>query len=376
MDKLVYLDNNATTPMDPIVLQAMIPYMTHNFANASSTHHFGMKANEGVMKARKQVADLIGAEANEIIFTSGATEAVNLAIKGIAESYLDKGKHILTVSTEHNAVLDTCKYLETKGFEVTYLPVQSNGMLDIEIVKNNIREDTILVSVMHVNNETGVVQPIAEIAELAHRKGAIFMTDATQSIGKIPVNVDVLGIDLLCLSAHKMYGPKGIGALYVPKLQNRIKIPTQIHGGGHEQGLRSGTLNVPGIIGFGKACELAVAEMKENTKKIEEMRNDLEDKLHSFNRVRINSPIENRIFNTLNFRVAGLDANVLIGIMKEIAFSNGAACSSATFQPSHVLTEMGLTEEEAFSSIRISLGKFNTFDEIKWVTEKLSAWIS
>lgn len=376
MDNLIYLDYNATTPLDPIVLEAMMPYLTNNFANSASAHYFGMGVNEGVKKAREQVGDLIGAGTNEIIFTSGATEAINLAIKGVADSYLKEGNHIVTVSTEHSAVLDTCKHLETKGFKVTYLPVKSNGLLDLDMVKNAIKQNTILVSVMHVNNETGVIQPIKEIAELAHDKGAIFMTDATQSVGKIPVNVENLGIDLLCLSAHKMYGPKGVGALYIGQRQKRIKIPAQIHGGGHEGGLRSGTLNVPGIIGLGMACELARAEMKENTKKIEEMRNDLEEKLLSFNRVKLNCRAENRIFNTTNLRVDGLDANVLIGIMKEIAFSNGSACTSAIIEPSHVLTEMGLTSEEAYSSIRFSLGKFNTFDEIKCAAEKLSTWIN
>ncbi|MEX1014378.1 MAG: cysteine desulfurase family protein [Candidatus Paceibacterota bacterium] len=260
-ENLIYLDNNATTPLDPIVLEAMMPYMTYNFANASSTHHFGMTANEAVKKARKQAADLIGAEPNNIVFTSGATEAINLAIKGVAETYLNKGNHIVTVSTEHSAVLDNCKYLETKGFEVSYLPVQSNGLVDLEVVKKAIREDTILVSAMHVNNETGVVQPIKKIADLAHEKGAIFMSDGTQSVGKIPVNVEDMGIDLLSLSAHKMYGPKGIGALYIGQRQKRIKISTQNHGGRHEYGLRSGTLNVPGIIGLGMACKLAEKEM-------------------------------------------------------------------------------------------------------------------
>ncbi|MFO7826399.1 MAG: cysteine desulfurase family protein [Cyclobacterium sp.] len=375
-EDLIYLDNNATTPLDPIVLEAMMPYMTYNFANAASTHHFGMTANEAVKKARQQVADLIGAEPYEIVFTSGATEAINLAIKGVSETYLNKGNHIVTASTEHSAVLDTCKYLETKGFEVSYLPVQSNGLLDMELVKKAIRKDTILVSVMHVNNETGVIQSIKEIAELAHEKGAIFMSDTTQSVGKTPINVEDIGIDLLSISAHKMYGPKGIGALYFGQKENRIKIPTQIHGGGHEGGLRSGTLNVPGIVGLGKACELAGKEMKENKIKIKKMRDDLEEKLLSSNRVKLNCKGDTRIFNTINFRVDGLDANILIGIVKNIAFSNGSACTSAIIEPSHVLTEMGLTEQEAFSSIRISLGKFNTLKEIKYATEKLSPWIN
>ncbi|MCU0824954.1 MAG: cysteine desulfurase, partial [Leptospira sp.] len=305
--EIIYLDNNATTPIDPRVLEEMMPFLTTNFANAASTHRFGVSAHEAVKKARQQVADLIGADTHEIIFTSGATEAINLAIKGVAEAYANKGKHIVTVSTEHSAVLDTCRYLETKGFEITYLPVQNDGLLELEVVKQAIRNDTILVSVMHVNNETGVIQPIQEISELAHEKGAIFMSDCTQSVGKIKVNVDELGIDLLCFSAHKIYGPKGVGALFIRQRKNRIKIPALLHGGGHERGMRSGTLNVPGIVGLGKACELAQAEMAENEAKIREMRDYLESELLKIEGTWINGNREKRLYNVINIGFKGLD---------------------------------------------------------------------
>jgi len=369
--EIIYLDNNATTPLDPRVLEAMMPYFTHNFANAASTHQFGLGAYEAVKEARKQVAGLIGAETNEIIFTSGATEAINLAIKGVAEGYAYRGKHIVTVSTEHSAVLDTCKYLETKGYEVTYLPVKPDGLLDLDTVKNAIRTDTILVSVMHVNNETGVLQPIKEIAALAHEKGAIFMSDATQSVGKISLDVDNLGIDLLTFSGHKIYGPKGIGALYIRQRQNRIKIPALLHGGGHEMGLRSGTLNVPGIVGLGKACELASLEMEENEKKIREMRDYLEKDFLKNNKVTLNGSPKVRIFNTFSICIKGLDANILIGRLKSVAFSNGSACTSAILEPSHVLIAMGLSDDEAFSTIRISLGKFNTLSELSSIYSEI-----
>ena len=276
-NKLIYFDNNSTTPIDPRVLECMMPYLTNQFGNASSSHHFGVSIKKSVEEARNQIADLIGANSSEIIFTSGATEAINLALKGIAQAYSNRCKHIVTVSTEHKAVLDTCEYLETIGFEVTYLPVKEDGLLDLDLVRDSIRTDTLLVVVMHVNNEPGVIQPIQEIAQLAHEKGAIFMSDCTQSAGKIKVDVQDLGMDVLCMSAHKMYGPKGIGALYLSKKLKRI--PSQIHGGGQEHTFRSGTLNVPGIIGLGKACELANLEMAQNEAKITELRDYLEFEL-------------------------------------------------------------------------------------------------
>ncbi|MDO8968492.1 cysteine desulfurase family protein [Algoriphagus sp.] len=359
--EIIYLDNNATTPIDPRVLEEMMPFLTHNFANAASTHRFGVSAHEAVKKARQQVADLIGADTHEITFTSGATEAINIAIKGIAEAYSQKGKHIVTVSTEHSAVLDTCRYLETKGFEVTYLPVQNDGLLDFNVVKQAIRSDTILVSVMHVNNETGVIQPIQEISEFAHGKGALFMSDCTQSVGKIPVNVDELGIDLLCFSAHKIYGPKGVGALFIRQRKNRIKIPALLHGGGHERGMRSGTLNVPGIVGLGKACKFAHLEMAENEAKIREMRDYLEAELLKIEGTWINGNRDQRLYNVTNIGFEGVDSEALImGLSNPeadspmITVSNGSACTAASIEPSHVLLAMGLSEFEAFNCIRLS----------------------
>jgi cysteine desulfurase len=361
VEPIIYFDYNATTPIDKRVLDAMLPFLTDNFANASSTHNFGLKANEAVKAARIKVADMIGAEPNEITFTSGSTEAINLALKGVAENYSAKGKHIVTVATEHSAVLDTCKYLETLGYEVTYLPVQSNGLLDLNVFKDALRHDTILVSVMYVNNETGVIQPIKDISKITHEKGALFMTDATQAIGKIETDVDDIGIDLLCFSGHKMYAPKGIGALYV---RNKTKLSPQIHGGGHEKGLRSGTLNVPGIIALAKACEIASEEMTLNQRNISALRNKLEIEFLKLPNTALNGDSENRIFNTTNICFKGQDANVLIGRMKNFAISNGSACSSAVVEPSHVLKAMGLTDDDAFASLRFSLSKYNSIKEI------------
>lgn len=365
---ILYLDYNSTTPIDPRVLDAMLPFLKDNFANSSSTHHFGQSINEKVKQAREQIVDFINAEPTELIFTSGATEAINMAFKGVAESYSNKGKHIITASTEHKAVLDTCKDLERKGFEVTYLPVQPNGLIDLAELEKAIRLDTILVSVMFVNNETGVIQPIKEIAKLAHEKGALFMTDATQAIGKIEIDVNDLGIDLLCFSGHKMYAPKGIGALYV---RNKTKLSPQIHGGGHEQGLRSGTLNVPGIIALAKACEIASEEMDLNKRNISELKDKLETEFLKLPNTSLNGDSENRIFNTTNICFKGQDANVLIGRMKNIAVSNGSACSSAVVEPSHVLKAMGLSDDEAFASLRFSLGKYNSIEDIETVISKI-----
>lgn len=363
-----YLDYNATTPIDPRVLDAMLPFLKYNFANPNSSHHFGLRINEKVKQAREQIADFINAEPNEIIFTSGATEATNIAIKGVAESYSSKGKHIITVSTEHKAVLDTCKDLERKGFEVTYLTVKPNGLIDLAELQKAIRPDTLLVSVMYVNNETGVIQPIKEIAKLAHEKGALFMTDATQAVGKIEIDVNDIGIDLLCFSGHKMYAPKGIGALYA---RNKTKLSPQIHGGGHEQGLRSGTLNVPGIIALAKACEIACEEMALNQRSISALRDKLETELLNLPNASLNGDSENKIYNTTNICFKGQDANVLIGRMNNIAVSNGSACSSAVFEPSHVLKAMGLSDDDAFASLRFSLGKFNIEEEVKLAIEVL-----
>jgi cysteine desulfurase len=324
------------------------------------------------------VSELIGGEAHEIVFTSGSTEAINLAIKGVAENYQSKGKHIVTVSTEHSAVLDTCQYLETKGFEVTYLSVKSDGLIDLDELKTVLCDDTILVSVMLANNETGVIQPIKEIAELSHNVGALFMSDATQAVGKIPVNVDELGIDLLCLSGHKLYAPKGVGAFYVRQRNNRVKIPALLHGGGHEKGLRSGTLNVPGIVALGAACFLAQKEMTKNAESITILRDYLEIELLKIDGTSVNGNIVNRIYNTSNILFRGADSDAIImGLSNPdndlpiIAVSNGSACTSASIEPSHVLTAMGLDEVAAFSSIRFSVGKFNTKKEMDIVIDSV-----
>lgn len=367
-ENIKYLDYNSTTPIDPKVLETMLPFLKDNFANPSSNHLFGKSINEKVKHAREVIADFINSEPIELIFTSGATEAINIAINGVAESYLNKGKHIITVSTEHKAVLDTCKDLERKGFVVTYLTVQSNGLIDITELQKAIRPDTILVSIMYVNNETGLIQPVKEIAKLAHEKGALFMTDATQSVGKIEIDVKDLGVDLLCFSGHKMYAPKGIGVMYI---RNKTKLTPQIHGGGHERGLRSGTLNVPGIMALAKACELANEEMGLNQTSISFLRDKLESELLKLPNTSINGDSENRIYNTTNICFKGQDANILIGRMKNIAISNGSACSSAVVEPSHVLKALGLSDDDAFASLRFSLGKFNTMEDIDTVIQKI-----
>jgi cysteine desulfurase len=368
---IIYFDYNSTTPIDPRVLDAMLPFLKENFANPSSTHHFGQNINEKVIQSRGQIADLINADPKELIFTSGATEAINLAIKGIAENYSGKGKHIITVSTEHKAVLDTCKYLESKGFEITYLPVQPNGLIDLAVFEQSLRPDTILVSVMYVNNETGVIQPIKEIASITHKKGALFMTDATQAVGKIAFDVNDLGIDLLCFSGHKIYAPKGNGALFVRQRGKKVKLTPQIHGGGHELGFRSGTLNVPGIIALGKACEIASQEMEQNQARISKLRNNLESELLKLPNTLLIGDKTNRIYNTTNICFKGQDANVMIGRMKDFAVSNGSACSSAVIEPSYVLKAMGLSDDDAFASLRFSLGKYNTNEDVDTVINKI-----
>ncbi len=372
MSHIIYLDNNATTKINPRVLSAMMPFLTNEYANAASTHPFGVKAYEAVKNARSQVADLINCEMNEIIFTSGATEAINLAIKGVAENYKNKGKHLVTASTEHPAVLDTCRYLESIGYEVTYLPVQKDGLLDLEKVKQSIRNDTILVSVMFVNNEIGVIQPIKEIAEIAHLRGAFFMTDGTQSVGKIPVNVDLLGIDLMSFSGHKFYGPKGIGALYVRSKQpNKVKLNPILHGGGHERGLRSGTLNAPGIVGLGKAAEIVRQEMEADAKRIGDFRDYLEKELLKIEDTFLNGHPKQRLYNVSNICFKSVDADAMIIGLKNIAASNGSACTSTSIQPSHVLKAIGLSDEDAFSTLRFSLGRFNTKTEIETVIKRV-----
>ena len=383
---MIYLDNNATTRLDPRVLAAMMPFLTDNFANAASTHPFGVGAHEAVKTARQQVADLLHCEPHELVFTSGATEAINLANKGVFENYSGNGsKHVVTVQTEHKAVLDVCGYLESRGFEVTYLPVQPDGLLDLETVKAAIRPDTMMVSVMLVNNETGVIQPIREIAGLAHAAGALFMTDATQALGKLPIDVDTLDVDLLAFSAHKFYGPKGVGGLFVRQRRpRRVKLEALLHGGGHERGLRSGTLNVPGIVGLGQAAELARLDMKTDATRLKSLRDDLETALLTLPGTRLNGPQagENRLYNVTNVLFEGCDSDALIMGLENMAVSNGSACTAASIDPSHVLLAMGLSETEAFSCLRFSLGRFNSAAEIpavveaaKGVVEGLRAWV-
>jgi len=363
----IYLDNNATTPLDPQVLEEMLPFFTIEYGNASSRHFLGNRALQAIKKARTQVASLIGCEDYEIIFTSGATEAINTALIGVSEFQKEKRNHLVTVCTEHPAVIDTCKFLESKGFDVTFLPVQNDGLIDLSILENAVTKNTAIVSVMYVNNETGVIQPIKKIADLTHEKGALFMTDATQAVGKIPVNVNDLGIDILSLSAHKFYGPKGVGALYIrSRRPNRVKLIPLIHGGGHERNLRSGTLNTPGIIGIGKACEIAKKEMLANEKKIGELRNYLENELLKIDDVFINGNITSRIYNTSSVCFKGVDADAIIIGLENICVSNGSACSSNSFEPSHVLKRMGMSNAEAFSTIRFSLGK-NNKEEITYL---------
>ncbi|MGQ2982970.1 cysteine desulfurase family protein [Flavobacterium sp.] len=376
--RLIYLDNNATTPIDEKVLEAMMPFLTTNFANANSTHQFGVDSHNAVKDARNSIAELLGAETNEIIFTSGATEAINLAIKGVAENYSSKGKHIVTVTTEHSAVLDNCSFLESKGYDITYLPVQRDGIISIEAIRSVLRDDTVLVIVMHVNNETGVIQPIKQISELAHSVGAIFMTDATQAVGKIEIDVDSDGIDLLTFSGHKLYAPKGVGALYVRQRQNKIKLPALLHGGGHERGLRSGTLNVPGIVALGKACELAKEEMAVNKEYIQNLRDHLENELLKITSTFINGDTRYRLYNVTNISFKNADSEAMIMALSDpdsklpmIAVSNGSACTSSSIEPSHVLLAMGLDETEAYNSIRFSLGKYNTMDEIDIVVQQV-----
>ncbi len=376
---LIYLDNNATTRIDDRVLNAMLPFLTDDFANANSTHHFGIRAYEAVKNARLQVCKLINAEPNEIVFTSGATESINIALKGIAESNSLRGKHILTVSTEHSAVLDTCEFLRNKGFEITYLRVENDGTVDIDYFKSELRNDTTLVCVMVANNETGVIHPIKELIDITHQCGALFFTDATQAVGKTLVDVKHLNVDLLCLSGHKIHGPKGIGALYIRQHKNKIKIPALIHGGGHENGMRSGTLNVPGIIGLGTAAEIAQSEFYDNFIKIKELRDYFEREMLKTTGISVNGSTDNRLNNTSNILIEGVDSDAAIMSLSSvdsefpmIAVSNGSACTSHSIEPSHVLIAMGLEETQAFSSIRFSFSKYNNFDELNIVLKKMN----
>jgi cysteine desulfurase len=362
---VIYLDNNATTKIDPRVLDAMMPFLEDVYANASSTHKFGLTAHNAVNDSRKIICDLIGCETHELFFTSGSTEAINLILKGLWNSNSGR-KEIITLHTEHSAVLDTCKALELSGAKITFVPVDREGLIDLDFLANAITSETLLVSVMYVNNETGVIQPIQQVSEIAHKAGAFFMSDATQAVGKIPCKVDELGIDLMCFSGHKLYGPKGIGAVFIRQRRPfRVKLNPLIHGGGHERGMRSGTLNVPGVIGLGKAAELVISEMITDQKRILSLRVFLESEMLKIENTSINGSVKNRIYSTSNIRFTGIDSDALIMGLDDIAVSNGSACTANSIEPSHVLLAMGQNEDQAFSAIRFSLGRFNTSDEIE-----------
>jgi cysteine desulfurase len=369
----IYMDNHATTPMDPRVFETMRPYFTEVFGNAASRNHaFGWQAEEAVENARKQVADLVGANVKEIVFTSGATESDNLAIKGVAEMYAEKGNHIITAATEHKAILDTCKRLEKNGYRVTYLPVQANGLIDLDMLREAITPKTILVSIMYANNEIGVIQPVAEIGKIARERGVLFHSDAVQAIGKVPVNVIKDNIDLMSITGHKLYGPKGVGALYVRRRNPRVQVTAQMDGGGHERGMRSGTLNVPGIVGLGKACELCRLEMAVESKRMAYLRDKLKDKLmNELDEVYINGTMESRLPQNLNISFAYVEGESLLMGINDIAVSSGSACTSATLEPSYVLKALGAGDDLAHSSIRFGLGRFNTEEEVDYVGGKV-----
>ena len=369
----IYMDNHATSPMDPRVLEAMIPFFTQKFGNAASRNHsFGWEAEQAVENAREQIAKLIGASAREIIFTSGATESNNLAIKGIAEMYKERGNHIITQVTEHKAVLDTCKRLEKYGYRVTYLPVKADGLIDLEDLKRAIDDKTILVTIMAANNEIGVIQPIAEIGKLCHDKGIIFHSDAVQAVGKIPIDVNAMNIDVLSLTAHKLYGPKGVGALYVRRRNPRVQISAQIDGGGHERGMRSGTLNVPSSVGLGKACEIAGQEMATEAARLTKMRDHLRQKLESeLDYVEVNGNMEHHLPGNLNMSFVYVEGESLLMGINDVAVSSGSACTSATLEPSYVLKALGLGDDVAHSSIRFGLGRFNNEAEVDYVADKV-----
>jgi cysteine desulfurase len=370
----IYMDNHATTPVDPRVLEEMLPYFTNKFGNAASRNHsFGWAGEEAIETARERIAKLIGATPKEIIFTSGATESDNLAIKGVAEMYREKGNHIITAVTEHKAVLDTCKRLEKYGYRVTYLPVQKDGLVDLDELKRAMDDKTILVTIMAANNEIGVVQPIAEIGKLCHEKGVIFHTDATQYVGKVPMDVIKQNLDLVSISGHKMYGPKGVGALYVRRKNPRVQLAAIMDGGGHERGMRSGTLNVPGIAGLGKACEICYEEMPQESCRMAGLRNRLRDKImSSLDEVYINGSWEHRLPNNLNISFAYVEGESLLMGINDIAVSSGSACTSATLEPSYVLKALGTGDDLAHSSIRFGLGRFNTEAEVDYVAARVT----
>jgi len=374
----IYMDNHATTPMDPRVLEEMLPFFMEKFGNAASRNHsFGWAAEEGIETARERIAKLVGATTKEIIFTSGATESDNLAIKGVAEMYKEKGNHIITAVTEHKAVLDTCKRLEKYGYRVTYLPVQKDGLIDLDDLKRAMDDKTILVTIMAANNEIGILQPWTEIGKLCHERGVIFHTDATQAVGKVPVDVNKQNIDVMSISAHKMYGPKGVGALYVRRKNPRVQISAIIDGGGHERGMRSGTLNVPGIVGLGKACAIASEEMAQESCKLAGLRNRLKDSIMSrLDEVYINGTMEHRLPGNLNISFAYVEGESLLMGINDIAVSSGSACTSATLEPSYVLKALGTGDDLAHSSIRFGIGRFNTQAEVDYVANRVVETVS
>ena len=373
----IYLDCHATTPLDERVLAAMLPYFTEHFGNPSSINHlYGWEAEAAVKQARTVLAEAIHATPEEIIFTSGATEANNLALKGVAEAYFQKGRHIITVQTEHSAVLDPCRYLRSLGFEVTFLPVQSNGLIHLTELEQAIRSDTILVSVMAANNEIGVLQPLAEIGAVCRDRQVLFHTDAAQAIGKISLDVEAMKIDLMSLTAHKTYGPKGIGSLYVRRRNPRVQLAAQLHGGGHERGMRSGTLYPPQIVGFAKAVELGLAEQATETERLTQLRQQLWQQLSQLDGIHLNGHPTQRLPGNLNVSVEGVDgAALLLGLQSVMAVSSGSACSSTTVAPSHVLTALGRSEQLAYASIRFGIGRFNTADQIDQVAQHAVATI-
>ena len=370
----IYLDHNATTPCDPRVVEAMVPYFTQSFGNAASRNHpFGWQAEEAVDYAREQVAKLIGADPKEIIFTSGATEADNLALKGVVEMYASKGNHIITCNIEHKAVLDTCKHLEKEGAEITYLKVKDNGLIDLQELEAAFKPTTILVAIMYANNEIGTVMPMREISAMAKKRGVLVFSDATQAVGKIPVDVNKDGIDLMAFTAHKMYGPKGVGALYVRRKNPRVKVTAQIDGGGHERGMRSGTLNVPGIVGFGKACEIAMQDMESDNARISKLRDKLENALLKIEESYLNGDKEHRLPHVTNISFKYVEGEgLMMGFNKEIAVSSGSACTSASLEPSYVLKALGLGDDLAHSSLRFGLGRFTTEDQIDYTIQQVT----
>jgi cysteine desulfurase len=374
----VYMDNHATTTVDPRVLEEMLPYFVERFGNAASrSHSFGWVAEEAVEKARAQIAKLIGASAKEIVFTSGATESDNLAIKGVAEAYKEKGNHIVTAVTEHKAVLDTCKRLEAYGYRVTYLAVQKDGLIDLDELKRALDDKTILVSIMAANNEIGVLQPIAEIGTLCHERGIVFHTDAAQAVGKVPLGVNRQNVDLLSIAAHKLHGPKGVGALYVRRKNPRVQLSAVLDGGGHERGMRSGTLNVPGIVGLGKACAISSEEMAAEAGKLAALRDRLRDRIMSrLEETHINGSMEHRLPGNLNLAFAYVEGESLLMGINDIAVSSGSACTSAALEPSHVLKALGVEDGLAHSSIRFGLGRFNTEAEVDYVADRVVETVS